>query len=234
MCPYPWQVQREDQTSVLACPPYGKACQSNSGVHPFPGVFRFRILLWCLPQEVALGCQPGRVTSWPQGAAPRGTGTSRAVHDPWPCLQHSERALTCSKRRGCPAHCPPLAGPVGKEPGAEAWYVSGGHHQFSSHHRKSLQWLSRGCWHLWAQNLPEHCLWQRCWGLLDPRRGCGSGTWYQFTSFLSALNPFSGQLTYWYRVRTSLSYDPSLVRKQIRVQVTTVLQICLHSMALIQ
>lgn len=155
MCSYPWQVQREDQTSVLACSPYRKACQSNSGVHPFPGVFSFRILLWCLPQEVALGCQPGRVTSWPQGAAPRGTGTSRAVHDPWPCLQHSERALTCSKSRGWPAHCPPPAGPVGKEPGAEAWYVSGGHHQFSSHHRKSLQWLSRGCWHLWAQNLPE-------------------------------------------------------------------------------
>lgn len=92
---------------------------------------------------------------WPQGAAPRGTGTSRAVHAPCLCLQHSKRALTCSKSRGCPGHCPPSAGPVGKERGAEAWYVSGGHHQFGSHHRKSLQWLSRGRWHLWAQNLPE-------------------------------------------------------------------------------
>lgn len=46
------------------------------------------------------------VTSRSQGAVPRGMGTWRAVHAPCPCLQHSRTALTCSKSRGCPGHCP--------------------------------------------------------------------------------------------------------------------------------
>lgn len=97
----------------------------------------------------------GPVTAQPQGAAPRGTRTWRAVRAPCPCLQHSKAALTCSKSRGCPGHCPPPAGPAGGEPGTEAWYVSGRNHQLGSCHRKPLQWLSRGHWHLWAQNIPE-------------------------------------------------------------------------------
>lgn len=120
-----------------------------------------------------------------------------------------------------PRSLPPPAGPAGREPGPEAWHVSGCHHQFGSWHKKPLQWLSRGCWHLWAQNIPEpkSTASDRCWGLPDPRRDCGNGIWYPLTSFLGAHNPFSGQLIFWYRVRTSPSYHPSLARKYIRVQV---------------
>lgn len=142
----------------------------------------------------------------PQGAEPRGPGGWGAVRAPCPRLQRSETDITCGRSRGCPGRCPPPAGPACREPGAEAWYVSGRRHQFGSRHRKPLQWLPRGHWHLWAQILPEirsscrcqHCLQQRCWGLLAPRCCCGNGTGYPFISF-------SKQLTYWYTVRTSLS-----------------------------
>ena len=143
----------------------------------------------------------------PQGAEPRGLGAQGAARAPWLCLLQSQTALTWGRSRGCRGHCPPSAGPAGMEPRAEAWYMSGRRHQFGSHHSKPLQWIPRGPWHLRAQILPEttsicrhqHCPWQRCWGLLAPRWCCGNGTGYPFISF-------SKQLTYWYTVRTSLSY----------------------------
>lgn len=216
MCPYPCQVQGEDQTPVLAHPPCGKAPQSYSGVHPFTGVLSFPILLGVCHRKWLLGASQASDIIAPGSRARRDgdlEGSACPLPMP-PAFQTSPYFF--SKGRGCPGHCPPPAGPAGWEPGAEAWHVSGCHHQFGSRHRKPLQRLSRGSLAPVGSRYPrnkEHCLQQRCWGLLDPRRGCGNGIWYPFTSLLGTLNPFSGQLTYWYRVRTSLSYDPPFVRK---------------------
>lgn len=141
-----------------------------------------------------------------QGAEPRGLGARGAAHAPWLLLLRPQTALTWSRSRGCPGHCPPPAGPAGMDPRAEAWYMSGCCHQFGSPHSKRLWKLPRGPWHLQAQSLPETtsspcrqpCLWRRCWDLLAPRWCRGNGTGYLLISF-------SNQLTYWYTVKTSLS-----------------------------
>lgn len=91
------------------------------------------------------------VTAQPQGAAPRMTGTSRAVHAPCQCLHIPKEPLLAARAEGGQDL---QVGSQGQRLGTSC-QVSGCHHQFGSCHRKSLQWLSRGHWHLWAQNIPE-------------------------------------------------------------------------------
>lgn len=155
MCPYPCQVQGEDQTLVLAHPLCGKAPQSYSGVHPFTGVLSFPILLGVCHRKWLLGASQASDIIAPGSRARRDgdlEGSACPLPMP-PAFQTSPYFF--GKGRGCPGHCPPPAGPAGWEPGAEAWHVSGCHHQFGSRHRKPLQRLSRGHWHLWVQNIPE-------------------------------------------------------------------------------
>lgn len=75
MCPCAWQGgEGKDRTPVLAHPPCGKVHQTHSAVHPFTQILSFPILLWCLPWEVALGCQPRHQRPREQSLEGQGAG----------------------------------------------------------------------------------------------------------------------------------------------------------------
>lgn len=204
---------KEDRTAVLAHLPCVKVQQTHFAVHRFIQVLSFSIFLWCLSWEVSgwplagswvpaqesdTGAQEWGGTAAmaaSQGARLRGLASQRAACASWLRLLQSQMALTWDRSRGCPGLCPPLGGPTNSELRAEAWYMSGCCHQSGSHHRKPFWRLPRSPWCLQVQILPEttssrscqHCLRQRCWGLLAPRWCWGNGTGYPFISFSTAL-----------------------------------------------